>query len=136
MIAIFTEYASVNSKWTLPSPKTWQQFGNIKRRIPYNTMRQGAGKYKANQQDRNLCPDCGSGRRGFESRHPPHVFNYLAPPSCNSRGASATFSNNWLWMLLKVRRCFLIPGSAQSTVLVGTPQDLPLSFCRHPLPLR
>lgn len=32
--------------------KAWQQYGNIKRRKPRKTERQGAGKYKANQQDR------------------------------------------------------------------------------------
>jgi hypothetical protein len=46
------------------TPETWQELGNVKPRKPCKTVRQGAGKYKANQQDRNLRPDSGSAYRG------------------------------------------------------------------------
>jgi hypothetical protein len=54
-----------------------QKLDNIKRRKPYKTKRQAAGKDRANQQDGNLFPDCGLGSRGFESRHSPMILKDL-----------------------------------------------------------
>src|SRR5213080_3496044 len=49
---------------TVSNLKTWQRFGNVKRRKRCKTGRQGAGKYQANQQDSDLSPDSGSAYRG------------------------------------------------------------------------
>jgi hypothetical protein len=48
--------------------ETWQRFGNVKRRKPCKTVRQDAGKYMANQQDRDFGPDSGSAYQGPRAR--------------------------------------------------------------------
>src|SRR5438876_405306 len=65
---------------TVSNLKTWQQFGNVKRRKPCKTVRQGAGKYQANQQDSDLSPDSGSAYRGSNPCLPANLFNQSDTP--------------------------------------------------------
>jgi hypothetical protein len=79
---------------TISCPKTWQPFGNVRRRKTHKTVRQGAGKYKANQQDRNLCPDSGSAYRGSNPCLPAKLFNQFGLASCNCFCNLATLGSN------------------------------------------
>ena len=64
------------------SPK----LGNVKRRKPCKTLRQGAGKYSANQHDRNPSPDSGSAYGALTSP------NFLLLP-CNLTSTSSVQLN-------------------------------------------
>ena len=78
-------------------------------------------------------PDCGSGRRGFESRRSPHLLTYLPVLSCNSSCNLATFGNNWPWIFPKACRPLCHPqlGIKQCRASFRMPQDLLLNFHRY-----